>query len=150
MERPAERFLYGQEKGAAPLRRGKTKILQLNIGLHCNQACSHCHVESSPLRHEAMTRETADRCLYLLEKASQAPGDRGDPGALPLTLDLTGGAPELQPQFRWVYKHDARLSSECTVTRLLLSSFLSFLRSERAVWPQLLVEELTYWSCEVL
>ncbi len=54
------------------------------------QACSHCHVESSPLRTEAMDRATADRALQLLQ------------GGLDTvhTLDITGGAPELSPQFR--------------------------------------------------
>ena len=56
------------------------------------QACSHCHVESSPLRTEAMDRRTADRCLALLADARDSIH----------TLDITGGAPELSPQFRWV------------------------------------------------
>ena len=79
-----------QEHGVSPLRRGPASTLQLNIGLYCNQACSHCHVESSPLRTEAMDRRTAERCLQLLEAS------RGSVR----TLDLTGGAPELSPQFR--------------------------------------------------
>ena len=73
-----------------PLRREPATTLQLNIGLYCNQACSHCHVESSPLRKEMMDRPTAERCIALL-KASQ--------GSF-RTLDLTGGAPELNSQFR--------------------------------------------------
>ena len=73
-----------------PLRRDPATTLQLNIGLYCNQACSHCHVESSPLRKEMMDRPTAERCVALL-KASQ--------GSV-RTLDLTGGAPELNSQFR--------------------------------------------------
>jgi hypothetical protein len=56
------------------------------------QACSHCHVESSPLRTEAMDRATAVRCLELVEDALERGGLR--------TLDITGGAPELSPQFR--------------------------------------------------
>ena len=72
--------------------RGQAKILQLNIGLYCNQACSHCHVESSPLRKEMMDRATAERCLHLAQDAVSH-------GAL-TTLDITGGAPELNSQFR--------------------------------------------------
>ena len=83
--------LTWQEHGLAPLQRGPATTLQLNIGLYCNQACSHCHVESSPLRTEAMDRRTAERCLHLL--AGSAASVR--------TLDLTGGAPELNPQFRY-------------------------------------------------
>jgi hypothetical protein len=75
----------------SPLKRGRATILQLNVGLRCNQACSHCHVESSPLRTEEMSERVAQRCLELLSRAKE----RGL-----TTLDLTGGAPELSPQFR--------------------------------------------------
>lgn len=57
---------------------------------HLSQACTHCHVESSPKRTEVMDAATADRCLELLAAAPSVH-----------TLDLTGGAPELTPQFRW-------------------------------------------------
>lgn len=76
----------------APITRRAARILQLNIGLYCNQACTHCHVESSPLMvQEMMSRATADRCLHLLA------------GALDTvtTLDITGGAPELNSQFKY-------------------------------------------------
>jgi radical SAM/Cys-rich protein len=59
------------------------------VGFYCNQACKHCHVDSSPLRKEMMSRHVADRCLELLARAA---GVR--------TLDLTGGAPELNREFR--------------------------------------------------
>ena len=74
-----------------PLRREPAAVLQLNIGLFCNQACSHCHVESSPMRTEMMDRRTAQRCLELLAASRDTVR----------TLDLTGGAPELNAQFRW-------------------------------------------------
>ena len=45
-----------QAEGVAELRRGTARVLQLNVGLYCNQACSHCHVDSSPLRTETMDR----------------------------------------------------------------------------------------------
>eukprot|EP01135_Chromosphaera_perkinsii_P010144 Nk52_evm10s2039 gene=Nk52_evmTU10s2039 len=68
-------------------------ILQLNIGLYCNQACNHCHVESSPRRtKEMMNRDTVDRCLDLFEASSDHLH----------TLDITGGAPELNSQFRYL------------------------------------------------
>jgi radical SAM/Cys-rich protein len=73
------------------LMRSEPNILQLNIGLYCNQACNHCHVESSPLRKsETMDANVASRCLQLL---------RDSPLTVD-TLDLTGGAPELNAQFR--------------------------------------------------
>lgn len=76
------------------LYRTEPTILQLNIGLYCNQACSHCHVESSPLRKsETMSAEVAARCLTLLQSTPTVD-----------TLDLTGGAPELNEQFRFLVK----------------------------------------------
>ena len=78
-------------RGARPLVREPTTILQVNIGLYCNQACSHCHVESSPLRkEEVMSEETAQRLIHLMDAAQ---------GSIK-TLDITGGAPELMAQFR--------------------------------------------------
>lgn len=86
----SESLVVLQEHGVRPLRRDPATTLQLNIGLYCNQACSHCHVESSPLRKEVMDATTAQRCIQLLA-GSRVSID---------TLDLTGGAPELTPQFR--------------------------------------------------
>ena len=71
------------------MKRQEASILQLNIGLYCNQACSHCHVESSPKRTEMMDRATAEQCIRLLQSGNAA------------TLDITGGAPELNSQFRY-------------------------------------------------
>ena len=77
--------------GAGELRRTTTTTLQVNLGKLCNQACLHCHVEAGPKRTEIMDRRTAERTIELL-------------GASPAirTVDFTGGAPELNPQFRWM------------------------------------------------
>eukprot|EP00592_Proboscia_alata_P009750 CAMPEP_0194359334 /NCGR_PEP_ID=MMETSP0174-20130528/6580_1 /TAXON_ID=216777 /ORGANISM="Proboscia alata, Strain PI-D3" /LENGTH=803 /DNA_ID=CAMNT_0039130169 /DNA_START=27 /DNA_END=2438 /DNA_ORIENTATION=- len=80
-------------KAANNLSRKDPEILQINIGLYCNQACSHCHVESSPRRKEAMTNEIARRCAHLLASSPNVH-----------TLDITGGAPELNPAFRELVK----------------------------------------------
>jgi len=70
--------------------RKSPSLLQINIGLYCNQACGHCHVESSPLRkEEKMTSETVARILTLLKNTPSIK-----------TLDITGGAPELNENFR--------------------------------------------------
>lgn len=71
-----------------PLSRRGLKTLQVNLGYRCNQSCLHCHVNAGPHRRESMTRKTADEVLGFLRT-----------GAIS-TLDLTGGAPELNPQFR--------------------------------------------------
>jgi radical SAM/Cys-rich protein len=77
------------EIGLAPLRRGRVTTLQLNIGLRCNLACHHCHVESGPKRSERMDRRGCLRILELLERNPHVE-----------TLDITGGAPEMHPDFR--------------------------------------------------
>lgn len=81
------------------LRREGVRTLQVNVGLRCDLACHHCHVEAGPKRSEAMDRRTADRVLDLLAT---------NPGVA--SLDLTGGAPELNPQFRHLVRGARRLS----------------------------------------
>jgi len=71
-----------------PIRRGRLTTLQVNLGYRCNQSCFHCHVNAGPNRTEAMSCETVDLVLAVLEKRAIA------------TLDVTGGAPELHPDFR--------------------------------------------------
>eukprot|EP00798_Chlamydomonas_sp_ICE-L_P030330 gene30330-35323_t len=80
-------YAMSKEKGVKPLVRKPAAILQLNIGLYCNQACTHCHVESSPKRTEMMDRKTAERCVELM-KLGVADGSLS-------TVDITGGAPEM-------------------------------------------------------
>ena len=75
--------------GLAPLTRHPVTTLQINVGWRCDLACTHCHVEAGPKRTEMMDRKTADRILTVL---------RGSPSVT--TVDLTGGAPELNAQFR--------------------------------------------------
>src|SRR5260370_17732421 len=75
--------------GLGALTRAKATTLQVNVGKHCNQACHHCHVDAGPARTERMERATAERVLELL---AHSPAIR--------TVDLTGGAPELNANFR--------------------------------------------------
>ena len=81
------------QKIGGPLQRQVPEVLQINIGLYCNQACAHCHVESSPLRTESMSADTAAQCLELLKNTPSI-----------TTLDITGGAPELNAHFRFLVK----------------------------------------------
>src|SRR5437870_13349820 len=71
------------------LRRTRTEILQVNVGKLCNLTCVHCHVNAGPKRKEVMTRETIDRIVDWLA-TTQIP-----------IVDLTGGAPEMIPDFRY-------------------------------------------------
>lgn len=98
--------------GVSNLPRRPSTILQLNVGLYCNQACSHCHVESSPKRTEVMNFEVAERCVKLMEKSPSI-----------ISVDLTGGAPELCPQFRYLVQSAVELKKSvidrCNLTALL-------------------------------
>ncbi len=75
--------------GLAPLRPSRIEVLQVNVGRVCNQTCRHCHVDAGPDRREQMSRETMQHCLDALAKSD-----------IP-TVDITGGAPEMNPHFRW-------------------------------------------------
>lgn len=77
------------KKIGGPLKPNKLEILQINMGYMCNQVCAHCHVDAGPDRKEIMTQETLELCLGVC--------DNYDIG----TLDLTGGAPEMNPHLRW-------------------------------------------------
>jgi len=94
------------------LRRSRVATLQVNVGKRCNQACHHCHVGAGPTRAEMMTRPTAARVLELLESSAGT-----------TTLDITGGAPELNESFRFLVSGARRLGREvidrCNLTVLL-------------------------------
>jgi len=94
-------ILAGRGLSLPPL---SVDTLQLNVTKLCNQACRHCHVDSSPARTEAMTRETLQHCLRVLE---EHPSIRN--------LDLTGGAPELHPDFDWLVTEATRLQRHVMV-----------------------------------
>lgn len=93
------------------LPRRRITTLQVNLGKLCNQACHHCHVEAGPLRTEIMERATVDRILALLASSRHV-----------TTLDLTGGAPELNPHFRYLVSEATRSGCEiidrCNLTVL--------------------------------
>lgn len=78
------------EAGLAPLRPDAIEILQINVGKMCNQVCGHCHVDAGPDRKEIMTRSTMQQCLDVLKDSAIR------------TVDITGGAPEMNPDFRWL------------------------------------------------
>ena len=80
-----------------PLIAKKLEVLQINVGYMCNQVCEHCHVDAGPDRKEIMTRETMQQCLEIIKNTSAQ------------TLDLTGGAPEMNPDFRWFVDEASRV-----------------------------------------
>jgi radical SAM/Cys-rich protein len=99
------------------LKRGKTEILQLNLGKLCNLTCIHCHVNAGPKRKEIITRETIDRILQW-----QAGTDIE-------IVDLTGGAPEMVPDFRYLverlceFPHVKTIIDRCNLTILLEAGY---------------------------
>jgi radical SAM/Cys-rich protein len=78
------------ESSLYPLKPVEMGIFQVNLGKMCNQVCKHCHVDAGPDRKEIMTTETMEECLNALRRNPQLQ-----------TVDLTGGAPEMNPHFRW-------------------------------------------------
>ncbi|MCI0485316.1 MAG: arsenosugar biosynthesis radical SAM protein ArsS [Blastocatellia bacterium] len=103
-----------EEKLAAhglELRAETVEILQVNVGKLCNQACKHCHVDASPKRTEIMTRETAEQVLAALHRFR-----------IP-TLDITGGAPELNPSFRYLVSQAHALGAHVCVRHNLTVIF---------------------------
>jgi radical SAM/Cys-rich protein len=75
--------------GIGPLTSRKIEIFQINVGKMCNQVCKHCHVDAGPDRKEIMTKATMELCLSALASSDI------------LTVDITGGAPEMNPDFKW-------------------------------------------------
>ena len=100
--------------GQWPLTPARLEVLQLNVGKLCNQTCRHCHVDAGPDRREVMTRETMALCLDALDRSSIA------------TVDITGGAPELNPDFRWLVAEcrarGRHVIDRCNLTVLELAS----------------------------
>ncbi|MBK6482078.1 MAG: arsenosugar biosynthesis radical SAM protein ArsS [Chitinophagaceae bacterium] len=94
--------------GFHPLKPAALEILQVNVGKMCNQTCKHCHVDAGPDRQEIMTRETMEHCLNVLQTSGIT------------TVDITGGAPELNPNFRWFVeacsKSGIKVLNRCNLT----------------------------------
>ena len=97
--------------GLFPLKPTGIDVIQINVGKMCNQVCKHCHVDAGPDRKEIMTRETMDFCLHAIEKCDAQ------------IVDLTGGAPEMNPHFRYFVEAISALGKSiivrCNLTIIL-------------------------------
>lgn len=97
--------------GLYPLKPTSLEVFQVNVGKMCNQVCAHCHVDAGPDRKEIMTRDTMQQCLEVLKDSDFK------------TVDLTGGAPELNPDFRWfvseIKKLGLHIIVRCNLTIIL-------------------------------
>jgi radical SAM/Cys-rich protein len=98
-----------------PLRPRQLEILQINVGYMCNQVCEHCHVDAGPDRKEIMTRETMQQCLEVIRRTGAH------------TLDLTGGAPEMNPDFRWFVEE----ASKAGIKDFIVRSNLTIIRANK-------------------
>lgn len=102
------------QTGLSPLHATGITVFQINVGKLCNQTCRHCHVDAGPDRTESMSRETAELCIAVLAKTD-----------IP-TVDITGGAPELNPNFRWLVEQARALGrhvmDRCNLSILLVPS----------------------------
>jgi radical SAM/Cys-rich protein len=104
-----------KETGQFPLRPKKLEILQINLGYMCNQVCEHCHVDAGPDRKEIMTLDTMKQCLEVIQKTAAH------------TLDLTGGAPEMNPNFRWFVEE----ASKVGIKDFIVRSNLTIIRANK-------------------
>ncbi|HLW32495.1 MAG TPA: arsenosugar biosynthesis radical SAM (seleno)protein ArsS [Aequorivita sp.] len=104
-----------KESDQFPLRPNKLEILQINLGYMCNQVCAHCHVDAGPDRKEIMTKETMEQCLEVKRNTSAH------------TLDLTGGAPEMNPNFRWFVEE----ATKAGVKDFIVRSNLTIIRANK-------------------
>ncbi|MCE7056717.1 arsenosugar biosynthesis radical SAM protein ArsS [Algoriphagus sp. AGSA1] len=86
-----------------PLKPTRIEILQINLGKMCNQVCKHCHVDAGPDRKEIMTKETMLECLEVIKNHEIT------------TVDLTGGAPEMNPDFRWFVESIRAVNTEVNI-----------------------------------
>lgn len=94
-----------EQDGFLPLKPKTLEIFQINLGYMCNQVCAHCHVDAGPDRQEIMTKETMQSCLDVIEESGAH------------TLDLTGGAPEMNPNFRWFVEEATKIGVEDIIVR---------------------------------
>jgi radical SAM/Cys-rich protein len=91
------------ESGNAPLSAAGIDILQINIGYTCNLLCRHCHVDAGADRKEMMTRQTMQECMNALDNSAIK------------IIDITGGAPEMNPEFRWFIESLRAKTADATI-----------------------------------
>jgi radical SAM/Cys-rich protein len=101
-----------------PLKPTSLEIVQINVGYMCNQQCVHCHVDASPYRKEIMPKDIMQECLKVIDSQKVK------------TVDLTGGAPEMNPHFEWfveeLAKRDLEIIVRSNLTILVEGKFKSY------------------------
>ena len=130
---PHSTVSFDEKIGGAELRSHAVDTLQVNVGKLCNQACKHCHVDASPVRTEIMRRDVIDACLRVL-RAYRIP-----------TLDITGGAPEMIPDFRYFVTEARRLNTKVIIRHNLTVMFEEGMRD----LPEFFAENETEIVCSL-
>jgi radical SAM/Cys-rich protein len=106
------------KSGLHPLTATGVEVLQINLGRMCNQMCKHCHVDAGPDRKEIMTTKIMEKCLEVLDETK-----------IPV-VDLTGGAPEMNPNFKWfisqIRKRDRHVIVRSNLTILVTRPFATY------------------------
>ncbi len=128
-----------KETDQFPLRPDTLEVLQINLGYMCNQVCEHCHVDAGPDRKEIMTLETMEQCLDVIKSTKAT------------TLDFTGGAPEMNPNFRWFVEK----ASKAGVKDFIVRSNLTIIKANKKYYdlPEFfkkhkvhIVSSLPHWT----
>lgn len=91
--------------GYQNIRPKKLEIFQINLGYQCNQTCEHCHIDAGPDRKEMMSKETMTDCLIAIAESGAK------------TVDITGGAPEMHPDFKWFIEEISKLNINDIIVR---------------------------------
>jgi len=130
---PSSPVSFQEKLGTAELRSIRMDTLQVNVGKLCNQACKHCHVDASPVRTEIMRRVVIDACLRVL-RAYRIP-----------TLDITGGAPEMIPDFRYFVTEARKLNTKVIIRHNLTVMFEEGMRD----LPEFFAENETEIVCSL-
>lgn len=124
--------------GLYPLKPTGIEIFQINVGKMCNQVCKHCHVDAGPDRIEIMTKAHLQKCLDILAVTDIK------------TVDLTGGAPEMNPHFRWfvaeAHKLGKKVIDRCNLTIILANKKYHDLPQFLAKHEVEVVSSLPYFS----
>jgi len=105
-----------ENMGLFPLKPKNIETLQINLGKLCNQICEHCHVDAGPDRKEIMIKKVLQQCLGVAKTTTIT------------TIDLTGGAPEMNPNFRWFVSELSQLGKKVIVrSNLTILTYKKFL-----------------------
>lgn len=126
------------DSGLYPFLPLNLEVFQMNLGKMCNQVCRHCHVDAGPDRKEMMTRETMESCLNVIDQIPCT------------TVDLTGGAPEMNPNFRWLVEALSKMGKKiivrCNLTIIVANKKYHDLPHFYAKHGVELVSSLPYFS----